>query len=721
MTLRRAANTSLAFLLFLLVFCAFCGFSCARSSAQPRRVQEHLRGVLTRAKLVPEIRANATIHYSPDGNYLFVQDPAGVLLFSRNPLQLVTYIDAPRSYPARFSPDSKTLTLLTFDLFLSRWRVADGKQIEALSLTIPDGCLSATISPGADLLACSTPDMQLAIYRLADARKVFSSSIRNVSFGFAGVPIPLDSTTDFSAPFGFFLSNSINRIANRGLFHLPVWFSPDGKFLVAGDDSNSLRVNLSNFTKESFSSPLHKRMYAINGLAPDDRALLLDRVKAEPPSVVSFSTGHVISSFPGPADSAQLCTNPRFAIFRSDSDSSIQLGDLNSTKTTLVPDGLAADVFGSEVAVLKRNGTVLFFKYGESKSFAGVRLPLDSLPPLHAAAVDSALSTLALSVDGTGGSYDVASGKLLLEHKAFVGAQFLDRRHPLLLGPRRIRTPQQILRGDFDAHSSETSWTAQSEAEILPGEARFLEYSVSNEFGRGMLVVLDRSGVAFTLRGLDPASGAQSWRAKFDAEIPIPFSDPQGSRFVLGWRAKTQRARSAVKNNPSILDAFKHSKRMEQDSVFEAFDTISGKSLGGVFVQFGDGPVNFSSAFSVGDFIFLVKDDIRVTVISLRDGKIIVRAKGFQPSTSAQSNLLALDEGMGRLGIYDLLTGQKIEEQFFGDNLAYKHFSADGKKLLVLTSHQEVFVLDMSDVREHPLAPQRQAPDPSVGPADQLK
>lgn len=98
--------------------------------------------------------------------------------------------------------------------------------------------------------------------------------------------------------------------------------------------------------------------------------------------------------------------------------------------------------------------------------------------------------------------------------------------------------------------------------------------------------------------------------------------------------------------------------------------------------------------------------------------ELALHAKGFQAAPSAESNLFALDEGIGRLGIYDLLTGQKIEEQLFGDNLAYKHFSADGKKLLVLTQHQEVFVLDMSTVREHPLPPPHSAPEPSKDSVD---
>jgi WD40 repeat protein len=716
MTFRRAGALLLACSLLLV---SPCLLFIPATSAQARRVRERLRGVLSTAKLSPEVRGNASIQYSPDGKYLFVQDSAGIMLFSRNPLQLVTYIDAPRSYPARFSADSQALILLTFDLFLTRWNVADGKQISAPNLVIPDGCLSAALSPAGDMLVCNTPDRQLAIYRLENGKKLFSASIHSFATGFGGVPTPFDSTTDFSAPFGFFLSSSVKQFANRGLFRLPTWFSPDGKFLIAGDDSNSLRVNMSTFTKENFASPLHKRMAAIAGLAQNDRALLLDRSKSEPPSVVSFATGQSIATFPVAADTAQLCTNSRFALFRKEADSTIQLGDLNSMKTVSIPDALAADVYGNEIAVLKRNGSVLFFKYGEFEAETGARLPLGSLPRLHAAAVDAGLTTFALSIDGTGETFDIATGKLLLDQQMFVGVQINDPKHPLFLTPRKFKTPQQILRGDIEARTAPPSWSAQPEAEILPGESAFLEYSFSSDLGRIMLIVRDGSGVAFSLRGLNPLSGAQLWRMKFTGEIPIPFCDPQGSRFVLGWRAKTSSARNAVKNNPAILDAFKHSKRMEQDSVFEVFDASTGKSLGGVFIQFGDGPVNFTSAFSVGDFVFLVKDNARVTVMSLRDGKVVVHAKGFQPTPSAQANLLALDEGYGRLGVYDLTNGTKIEQQQFADAIAYKHFSADGKKLLVLTQHQQLIVLDMSDVRTHPLQPIHEDKEPSDAPDDQ--
>jgi hypothetical protein len=716
MTLRRAANRSSARSLFLFVF---LGVSVASGSAQLLPHRERLRGVLSHMRLNPEMQGSAVIRYSPDGKALFVQDAAGVMLLSRDPLQLVSYIDSPYAYPARFSADSQTLTLVSYDLDVSRWTVSNGQKIDTPNLVIPGGCLAASLSPSGDLLACYTPEMDLTIYRLADSKKIFSSSLHNAPPGYAIVPTPFDSSTNFSSPFGFFPSNDMRQLANRGIYGFAIWFSPEEKYVIAGDGNGSIRVNLSTFAKENLASPVRKHMRWISGITQDDRVLLVDPVQTEPPSIISLSTGQLLATLSSSAQSAALCSNSRYAILKNEPESATRLLDLVSGNLIPLRQSIALDIRENEIAALDRDAIVAFYKLGESKPVTAVRLPLGSLPPLRASAVDPSLSTLALAITGTGRTFDVATGKASISDKFFVGANLANPAHPFFLLPPKWKLPHQVLSSSTETHSTALAWSAPSGSEIHPGEAAFLEYSLQHESSRGFLFGGATSGFPFKLRGLDPATGRQLWQLHFAEDVPIPFCDPQGNRFVLGWKAKSSGARLAVKNNPAIHEAYKHSKRMEQDSVFEVYDSTTGKSLGGVFVQFGDGPINFTSAFSVGDFVFLVKDNLRLTVLSLRDGKIVTRAKGYQPAASAQSNLFALDEGMGRLGIYDLLTGQKIEEQFFGHNLAYKHFSADGKKLLVLAAGQEVFVLDMSNVREHPLVPQRQTLNPSADPADQ--
>jgi len=110
------------------------------------------------------------------------------------------------------------------------------------------------------------------------------------------------------------------------------------------------------------------------------------------------------------------------------------------------------------------------------------------------------------------------------------------------------------------------------------------------------------------------------------------------------------------------------------------------------------------------DAMVLIKDGVRVSLYSLVDGQLKTHLVGVTPSVSAESKLLALDLGSGRLGIYDSNSGVKLDQQFFPDEIAYTHFSSDGKRLFVLTEHQSAVILDVSKVREaHPESP---APTP---------
>jgi hypothetical protein len=107
--------------------------------------------------------------------------------------------------------------------------------------------------------------------------------------------------------------------------------------------------------------------------------------------------------------------------------------------------------------------------------------------------------------------------------------------------------------------------------------------------------------------------------------------------------------------------------------------------------------------------MILTKDELRVSIYSLLDGQLKARLVGLRPAATAQTNLLALDLGGNRLGIYDLLSGTKLDEQLFPDLIAYLHFSGDGKRLFVLTEHQAVAILDMSKVREADAEPSKPA------------
>jgi hypothetical protein len=203
------------------------------------------------------------------------------------------------------------------------------------------------------------------------------------------------------------------------------------------------------------------------------------------------------------------------------------------------------------------------------------------------------------------------------------------------------------------------------------------------------------------LSGLDPATGKHLWHRDFSEDPPVPFSDPLGNYFVLGWNAKSQEAQKDANRFGPTRDVFRHVKLADQDSFFEVCDSLTGKMVGGALVQFGGGPGSFDAAFAAGDRLFLMKDRIRVFVVDLTSGKMIAQRNGGPPVASLEADLFVIDEGPGRLGVYDLQSAEHLTELYSREQIVFAHFSSDGKRLLLLTSGQKAILFDVEALRKN--------------------
>jgi hypothetical protein len=174
---------------------------------------------------------------------------------------------------------------------------------------------------------------------------------------------------------------------------------------------------------------------------------------------------------------------------------------------------------------------------------------------------------------------------------------------------------------------------------------------------------------------------------------PVPYSDPQGERVALGWRAMASGGQALAKRYPALKRQMDAVKLTINDAVFEVLDAASGKSVGTDLVRVSSGADSFDSVFSVGDFLICVTDG-RVTVYSLSTGEIQTRQFGHYVSVSAATGVLAAADG-NHLRLYNLKGGSKIDEYVFPDPPIYTHFSAGGNRLLVLTAQQFAYVLDV--------------------------
>ena len=56
--------------------------------------------------------------------------------------------------------------------------------------------------------------------------------------------------------------------------------------------------------------------------------------------------------------------------------------------------------------------------------------------------------------------------------------------------------------------------------------------------------------------------------------------------------------------------------------------------------------------------------------------------------------MIAIENEPGQMAIYDLDSGAEREKLYFGKQISFAQFSADGKRLFVLTANQTAFVLD---------------------------
>ena len=637
----------------LLVSVQFLAIAAATPQSTPPH--EELRGVLSRQALKPALRnADVKLRYGPDGRTLMVQNPSGVYLFSREPLTLRAHMDAEEVYPARFSFDSREISVVGHGLTLNRERLPGGPILEQRELPSHDGCLDAELAPGAELFACLTPELNLVIYRLASSELIFSVSLEQMNSPNRIVYVPLDPDIAFPSPFGFRLANNWDSLANKGMRFISMDFSPDGKMLLVRNEWEAFTVDLTTKRKTSLAGWLHKRLHASFALQDDENVLIASGEKEPSPVIVSLKTGGITRNPSFKADLVRLASNPRYALLSDVGSPGVRVFDLEQNRELDPPNNLSIDIFGNEMAVLNERGSLFLYHVGEKLPFLAADLPLDSLPVLRAAAVTPALDRIAFSVEGNAAVFQVATGERTYTGPRFSAAEFSDQGSAYLLLPRDGVNPPHVLQVALASGQTTPAWSGGKE-HIRSGGSVLLEYALAAPI-RHRFVVTQENDISYRLRALDPATGKELWKREFFEDSPVPFADPQGDRLVLGWNATSPHAASAAKRIPSAWAIFKHAKISKLDSYFEILDARFGESVGGVLIQVGSGPASYDAAFSAGDALFLRKDGKRVSVYSLQDGNLKARLVGGIPTANAQINLFAMEEGPGRLCLYDLAT-----------------------------------------------------------------
>jgi hypothetical protein len=713
---------SLAGLLALLI-------AHSNTRAAPGSQHQNVHSVVSQSKLIPPLRSTeVSLRYSPNGSYLLLQDPAGVAVLLRNPLRILFHISTSNIYPAAFASDSQSLVLVSRALSYAKWRLPDGEKIASGDLSSQDDCADGRLSSGGEFFACLEPDLRFLLFDLTTGKSIYVQSMAPaLPPGPGGLrsfyPVEvfhfslLDIDSAFSGPFGLIRTDEPRPTPSRPLYYSSIHFSPDTKTLLARLPKGGFGLDIA--TKKTFEppGPVQKEFAGEVTLESSERVIAVENVKGSSSernaTILSLRNGAVLANLSLSATRLQMASNPRFLLeYNSSPDGqSAAAFDLEQGHALETPPAVALDVRTDELAVYTQNGSLALYRIGERNLLAGLPMPLPSLPWLRSAAVTPNLDKLAFSVDGAGAIFDLSTGQRMATVAKFSAVNFLGQQEAALLFPKFGEDPAHTSRADLAKGAVFPSWEVGKEEWLRAGGPVLLHYSPL----KGMKMVLGdipELGMepSYALCALDPATGKELWKREFSKDPPVPFADPQGEHLILGWKAKSSEARSAASHHPQAGEILKKSKVTDHDSFFEALDARSGNSLGGALVMAGNGAASFDAAFSAGDTLILQKDGSRVSLYSLLDGQLKSKLVGFRPSATAEGKLLALDLGEGRLGIFDLSSGMKLDEQLFPDALAYAHFSADGKRLFILTEHQTAAILDVSNVRGAPV-PASQTPN----------
>jgi len=687
-----------ALVLFVLGSAWLLARPASAAFPQARRPRENLHGVLSRAELTPPLRSGSfNLRFSPDGKYLLAQDARGAFVFSADSLKVLVYLEADNPYHASFTPDSQAIRMVTQDLHVATRKMENLEQLDLKALPVTEGCLSVAVSSRGTRLACAGSDFSVGVFDLSTGGELYRSPRDPGLVDRAMTLMPLDTGGVYAGPVGFMLADSWAPLVDRGLDVFPVLFSPNGEELIAASPGGgAFRIDLETQKKLNLPGTIKDRLHSSLTWLDRDRAVALAREKPHPPKIFSLESGATLSTLPFTASWFQTASNPRYLLLHDLGASGARIFDLEENGLLDIPENIGVDVSGSVMALLIEDGELYLYHLGDKLPYKMAHLPLGNLPELRVASLDSDLRFINLSVDGRGGVFSTATGTRIADFPRFLAAYGGDGSASFLTLSSTPQSPPRILRLDTALRTAST--VASLGAGILrSGGPILLEYASDNSLSEGIMLNM-AGGVPYKLFALDPRSGEVLWKRSFLQDTPVPFPDPQGTRLVLGWRAQSHEARQAASHFPAAKQILKKAALNEHDTFFEVLDARSGKSLGGVLVQVGNGASSFDAAFSEGDTLFLVKDGRRVSLFSLSDGTLEAKLVGGQPAANGASNLLALNEGAGKLALYDAHNGGKLDQLLFPGEIAYSHFSDDGKRLLVLTERQLAFVLDVARV-----------------------
>lgn len=677
---------------------------------QNARPGELLR-VLSRTRFSPPLRGPATqVRFSPDGHFLFVQFDSGIFVLTREPLAVQSWIYAPGILTPRFAKAAQTLILATQNLEIARWSLVGNRQIERRAMNPADGCVISDLSQDGSLAACLDPNLVLRVYETTTGKQIVAESAKHLIPAFSAALVQRSESTAYSHMIGYAIADSMRALGSQDLFGWRLEFSPNGRYvLLLSRGQKALAIDLIARKTIRLPSTIEKHPDAPMCFVSENKLVIFEPERAGAGRIIEFPSGLVVQNFMFAATSVEAATQEEYLLLSTitpEGRREVRVLEPDTGKIVKTALDTTLDVWNDLLAVYTDDGAMQLIQFSENETRASTMLPAPALPQLRAAGVSQDLGEITLAIRDAGGVFQTDTGRRMETFARMTGVWFANdsELYAETLGGDEFILQDVNVKSGTVAESWKAKLRSRPASTIIDVQSSgpVILFHQQSNVGKP----LDNQSMIYTLPGRvderklwarDMKSGQELWSRTWSGDPPVPYADPQGERVLLGWRASTSGGQALAKRYPELRRQLNSTNLSVNHAVFEVLDVRTGEALGTVLVHDAWGPESFVQAFSVGDSVIFERDVARVTVYSLSTGKITAKIYGRYVSASGSANLLAALDG-NRLRLFDLNGGSKRDEYLFSDAPVYTHFSKEGKRLLVLTEQQFVYVLDIADI-----------------------
>ncbi|HUB28739.1 MAG TPA: M48 family metalloprotease [Terracidiphilus sp.] len=619
---------------------------------------------------------------SQDGKYMLAQDSYQIHLFSTSPLKLLFSVDALGAEMAQFTPDSKDLVFNYNDLHIEKWDLASRQPVNIVDYVDYAGCVQTSLSPDGNALACVSYNGDSVWLKIVDVN-TFQMLYQNMNFY---EPFPNLSM----ASLGF----------NPNFQALMRW-TRDGRYFVAASGTSAMAYDLQHRREirlEKNLSGLVQQRFAFVG---SDRIVSTCDWTIKTGTVGetmrmcynTFPAGASIHTFQLPFGWLSSVSSGQSLLFGPTNTSAAVLLDPSAGRVTAGFPMETIDVLGDTLASETPQGGIGLGKLGGQVQVTA--LPITPLANIEASAFSPNGRYLAVSDRARAAEWDLETRKRIAEigpcraleidnqgrlqalpirhelnpsinpsldklmHKYVPG--LTARGDPIQYGAIRLRVkPRGILHSPNEDVDLE-AYDANSEAHLWT--TRF-EFNVPN------IVPADGDKLLFVMGRRSPAGNSEVSRNK---KRLIQTSDKQNQLLTeFGTLVEIVSGRTGAVERAIIAPPISSPRREER------------------------------TAALFGNLLAVYGNHNDTAIYRTSDGKRLAGFFGRALAADEQLGLVAATNRLQELSLYDVAGGQRRAHLLLDQEIIAARFVPENKQLLVLTANQHVYRLDIPALETMP-------------------